>query len=414
MKKRILFLFLPVVVACGAAVWILGTPSGGELAVRTVSAYYLGPDSIEYNDASGRLSGTFSLHDVRIDDTRFLAVSDQWEIQRADIRLKISGIWLNVFNGTLKLPHSRRILFYGSYEESVLDLTVYAPRVGLVDLFPGKDGGLALSGTLEEFNIHAAGQLPRVILSGNGSVLRAEYENFTAQDIPLAYTLETDTEKNRVEGKVDIKGGRITGPNNVSFGLKPSRCTFTGDPADPALYIKAVTDIEGIKIHLSLTGTVRAPQMELSSVPHLPPQHLLVMLVTGKRWKATEQGFQEGEVTPEMVGEFVDYFMLGGEAEKLGNRLGIKEFSVELQGETRALEIKKEVTPGAAVKYRVEQENFEEETPETKHTIGGEVEISDGVSVGAEKEIRQPAETPAEEAREEGEGKIYFRYKKEF
>ena len=81
-------------------------------------------------------------------------------------------------------------------------------------------------------------------------------------------------------------------------------------------------------IHLHLQGTKDAPQLELTSQPPLAKETLLLMLATGKTWRATRETFAQGTVSTTLVTDVVDYLFFGGFGNRLARRFGISEFGL--------------------------------------------------------------------------------------
>lgn len=86
----------------------------------------------------------------------------------------------------------------------------------------------------------------------------------------------------RIEGTMAMRSGmlRFPGANlRVASGL----LSFTRtEPRFPELLVTAEGKRMGIAITMTLTGRYDRPQMQLSSVPPLPPQDLIVLLTTGQ------------------------------------------------------------------------------------------------------------------------------------
>ncbi|MBK8099503.1 MAG: translocation/assembly module TamB domain-containing protein [Planctomycetes bacterium] len=86
----------------------------------------------------------------------------------------------------------------------------------------------------------------------------------------------------RLEGNLATRGGtlRLPGANlRIASGL----LTFSRDePLFPRLLVQAEGKRMGITVAMAVTGRYDRPEFQLSSVPPLPPEDLLVLLTTGQ------------------------------------------------------------------------------------------------------------------------------------
>lgn len=82
--------------------------------------------------------------------------------------------------------------------------------------------------------------------------------------------------------------------------------------------------------------------------------------------------------------------------------------------EKKGMEVKNSVTDKVEVGYGVTQTQRHEKTQETTQKVSGEFKVTDAVSVGAEKELKQqdtPGKTPEEHKTDD---KVMIKFKKNF
>jgi autotransporter translocation and assembly factor TamB len=186
---------------------------------------------------------------------------------------------------------------------------------------------------------------------------------------------------------------------------------------NPALFLRGEADIEQTKIGIKITGSREAPEVDLSSQSSLPLERLMIMLVTGKAWQGADEALASRALSPELAKDFVDYFLLNGAGQKIAEHFGLSSISVQVGEDSRGVAVRKELSPQLEVGYEVEQKPVEVgKSAEVSHKIGGEFQVTDSVTVGVEKEIKNPSqaqETPDDPAAP-AKDKIYFKYKTKF
>lgn len=85
-----------------------------------------------------------------------------------------------------------------------------------------------------------------------------------------------------LEGTLSLRRGTLRFPG-AALQVDSGLLTFTpGDPRFPVLLVKAEGKRMGITVTLTITGRYDRAQVQLSSVPPLPPQDLIVLLTTGQ------------------------------------------------------------------------------------------------------------------------------------
>jgi len=135
----------------------------------------------------------------------------------------------------------------------------------------------------------------------------------------LIGTIET------VRGNYDFQGRRFQ-------VLRDGTITFRGEtPIDPALNVTAERVISGIAAHVTVTGSMREPQVALSSQPPLDQADILSLIVFNQPANQLGQGqaINLGERAAQLAGGFVVTPL----ADTLGRALNVDVFEVDPSGD---------------------------------------------------------------------------------
>jgi translocation and assembly module TamB len=126
-------------------------------------------------------------------------------------------------------------------------------------------------------------------------------------------------------GEINLSG--IYKAYGQDLTIEQGRLLFAGQPInDPQLNLLATRTVDTVKAKLTVTGSARRPQLEVSADPAMSQTQALSYLVTGK--PISEVGSGEGDVVQSAARS------LGGAAgnllaKNLGRRLGIDEVGVQ-------------------------------------------------------------------------------------
>jgi autotransporter translocation and assembly factor TamB len=135
----------------------------------------------------------------------------------------------------------------------------------------------------------------------------------------LIGTIET------VRGTYDFQGRRFQ-------VLRNGTITFRGDtPIDPALNVTAERVISGIVAHVSVTGTMREPQLALSSQPPLDQTDILSLIVFNQ--PANQLGQGQATNLGERAAALAGGFVVTPIADTLGRALNVDVFELDPSGD---------------------------------------------------------------------------------
>jgi translocation and assembly module TamB len=133
---------------------------------------------------------------------------------------------------------------------------------------------------------------------------------------------------NTVRGTYDFQGRRFE-------VLRDGGIRFVGEPVnemDPLLDIKARRIISGVEARVNVRGSVKQPQIELSSTPPLEQADILALIVFNQPLNQLGEGDQISllQRAQAMAGG-----VLAGElAQGIGNALGVDTFEINLAPES--------------------------------------------------------------------------------
>jgi len=328
-----------------------------------------------------------------------------------------------VKNGKLKLLSSDKIFFSGAYENGLLDFNIYSHAVDVKDimeLLQHKDVAGNLSGVFEDIDIFVTGGLLEPEIKGSCIAKALSRWGFNLNDCPLKLDLNLKDirEDLKLYGTVNISGGSISGVKTARIILSESRINFNGSPKELYFDMQGESLIEGTKIKAGLKGTLDVLDLRLSSDRQVPKDQLLMMLATNKSWKSADSLTGNNDhITPSMVADFMDYFLFGGAGSKTADRFGIKDFFIKYDQNTKGGGVKKAVFDKAEVSYSIEQSQKKDEPPTTTQKVGSDYKVTDGITVSAERELKQNIETglrQEEQDKAQVNDKILLKYKKQF
>ena len=402
--------------------FLFSTTGGSAFITKLVISKYVKSDNLTVNKIEGNLFHTLSYEDLLIENLKFLPQGSILKIKKIDFLFTsfgVSGIDIKIHNGTLKIPGSDKILFYGSVQKGEIDINVYSKYVNvgnMLDLFAESNTLKKISGIINDLDIHIKGVFFEPILEGEFYIKSLSRDSFSMTDCPVFLNVEVNNifEEVMLYGKIFLKKGVLTGPKTAVVTLLPSGILFNGDPKKPSFDLKGTSTVEGIKIDISLKGPVDNPHLKLTSSPSLSQDKLLVMLATNKRWKSVETASTKGQLSADLAKDFIDYFAFSGSGSKIAQQFGISDISFTFEKGKKGLGVKKSITQKVDASYAVEQSQGEEGDATSTHTIGGEYKISENISVGAETELKQESKSESTEKVQESEEKVILKFKKDF
>jgi hypothetical protein len=422
-KKRSFWIWVVVFLLTIASTYFLfSTTKGSTFITKLALSKYVKSDDISIKEIKGNLLQALFYEDIVIENLKFLPQGSILKIKKLDFSFTsfgISGLHIKIHNGTLKIPGSDKLFFYGKFQGGELDINVYSKYVSVrdtLDLFVKSSALKKISGVIDNLDIYIKGVFLEPTLEGEIHIKNLSHDGFSMTGCPILLNVQLKDifEGVKLYGKLSLDKGVLTGPKTAVVTLFPSDILFNGDPTKPSFDLKGTSTVEGTKIDISLKGTIEVPNLKLTSSPSLPQDKLLVMLATNKSWKSFEAASTNGQISADVAKDFIDYFAFSGTGSKIAQQFGISDISFTFEKEKKGVGVKKSITEKIDASYAVEQSQGEEGEVIATHTIGGEYKITENISVGAETELQQESETESTGDSQESEKKAILKFQKEF
>ncbi|MDP8267032.1 MAG: translocation/assembly module TamB domain-containing protein [Candidatus Aceula meridiana] len=423
-KKLFFILFLVLIAIIGFVSWTLFTSSGGKFATNRAMDLYANSDDTGYQALTGNLSEGVHLNSIELNNLKGFPEGSSLKVQSLFFRLSsfniLHGVTLKIDNARLLLAGSEPILVFGSFDKGILDFNFYSRGFflnELADYF--KDiKKVGLSGAVDEMDIYIKGSFDEPQIEGSFIIENALYQNIVLSNCPGKIDLKVKDLLGKIKpfGKIIIESGRIRGPR-TTVQIEESQILFSGDFENPGFRLFGRATVENVKIKVALTGTLKIPDLKLSSEPSLPKEQLMVMLATGKRWKGLEGSIGKGQVSDGVTKDFVDYILFAQGSDALASYFGISDFAVTYEKDKKGFEAKKNLSDKWTAGYGIEQQTGQEENTVLKQKVLGEYKITQEFSVGAEKELKgkEASENSTGGNNQSGvDDKVYLKYKKDF
>jgi len=412
-------LFLAVLFSIGY--YFLFANRGGVFLVEKALPEFTDLEDINIEKSQGSISDMMSIEDLELDDLEWLPKGSVLKAKRLDIELisffpfRFSA---KVHQGSLKIPDIPSVIFYGSYENSELDMNIYAKGFNLSELsdfFPQNGELKRLFGSFEDIDIDVKGTLNKPEISGSILVKDFRRDQVRVSECPIVFNLVlTDVKKSlKINGEVLTNSGSIFGKKTAVITLLPGKIIFEGDYSNPVLDLVGKTEVEKVKIGITLKGTLTKPELKLLSDSVMSQERLLIMLATGKKWKGADDLTQSGKVSADLAADFLDYFVFSGKGSKMIEKLGISELSFHVNKVAAGVTLKKDVIGKIAVTYGIEKSSTTNGSISSIQSVGGEYKVTDNVSVGVERKI-EGAGKPGRDKVSSDENKVKLEFKKKF
>ena len=423
--KKSYFFFIPLILLIILLLcfsYLFFTNHGSNFVAKSVISHYIPSEKIDFAKTTGSLSQTLVFNDIVIPDLKIFPSGSILRIQRLEVAFPsfdLEDLTIKMHNARLQLPNSGLILFHGKLQKNVLDFNFFSKGINIkeiLSLLPLADSSKQFYGFIKDIDIFIKGSPLSPSFEGECLTEKLTRNGFSLSDCHTFFNLRLEDIKNepKLYGIISANKGSLSGPKAVAINLGGSKLSFSGNPTVPLFDIKGTAMVEGVSINLSLKGTIENPALHLTSSPPYTQNQLLAMLVTGKKWGSATDSLEKGYVSADLVGDFIDYFIFSGSASKIASGLGLSDFSVTLEKQKKALEVKKSVTDKIDARYSVEQSQPQEGKPTATQKVGGEYKITENIALGAEKELKKDAGSQQSINQQKTDDKVYLKIKKEF
>ena len=425
--KKTIYLFIYTFaifsVLIGSIVYYLAfTHKGSNFIARSILTGYVETEDVDIKKTSGNLSEALVYQDIEFHDLKWLPKGNLLKIQRLEISVSsfsLQGLNIKIQNGRLTFSGSEAILFYGDYQNGVLNVSAYTNNIGIrdtLDLFAETAALKKISGSLEGVDINIKGSFLEPEIQGSFLVEKLSRDKFSMTNCPGKLNLKlADIKDNlKIKGEILLEKALISGPKTALINIRESKLLFTGDPKTPTLDLRGTSAVEDVKINILLKGTFAEPDLKLTSSPAMDQDRLLLMLATNKSWQSVETAVIKQELSVDIAKDFLDYFIFSGSGSKMAERFGIRNISVKYDGTTTGIGATKDISSKTAVSYSIEQQQEKEKEPSMSHKVGTEYKITENISIAGEKEIKQNSATEQAQDKQKTDDKVILKFKKDF
>lgn len=397
----ILFVFLS---AIGSAVYyFVFTQAGAERTIDYFKPQLIQAQVVKIPEVEGSLWDGILFENIELINLKGLPTDSSLSVQR--VHIFVEKKWpftfkVNIENGKIVLPSSEPIIFYGAIENGNVDVNVFSFRVNIEHIMPildTDDDILPLKGYLESVDLRLRGTLDRLTITGTAKAPTFGYKTFTLENTNAKADLVVrKPESQRLNGTIFLFEGKMRS-RGVAIDIQEGRIHFAGKPQEPRFDFRGISQVGNTLIRISLSGDLNDPQMELSSIPPKSQDQLLLMLVTGKEWRGMETSVDENRLAPELVQDFVDYFVFSGSGEKMGKKFGIRDTFFTFDESEKGVGFKKDITSRLGLGYAIWQLGEEGQEYTYRHKLLGDYEIFDNVWVEVEKRVNLGTEAEVKE-----------------
>jgi len=420
--KRIIIIFIVIaLLVAGIGAYFIYSPRGSAMLVDAVISHFAKSDA-EFGAVAGNLAEKIILKDIVVEHPAGLPADSILKIQELKIQisaLNLKGLDIDLNNARLVIrPGDDPIVIGGLLKDGSIELDIFSSRIALSDIRGAVAPDLKgkVFGVLSNADFLIKGPLSLLNVSGEVILKDVQYQKFILQQCPLTADLDVREVFSRpnITGTIKADAGSVFGQKTAVVNIEQAKILFSGDPKDFSFQCLGTSKVEKVEIKIDLRGTLEKPDLRLSSQPSLTQGRLLIMLATNRRWKGSEEIWDKKILPADTVKDFVDYFILSGSGNRLFREYGITEFSVQFEKDKKGVGIAKEISDSVEARYSVTKEQQPGEQPQTVQTIGGEVKLTDKISVEGQKEIRTRDTRLVDPAEQKEKGEVLLKYKTAF
>lgn len=423
--KKILLLFLFVGLLSTAGILMYGsiyTNAGSKILTDTMISKFVENESSSYSSAEGSLKEGIVYKNLEIKDIKGLPKGAVLKVQELNVNLhelSFNGIEIKVENARLSLPDSEAIVLSGSFRNMLIDMNVFSVGFTVRELltyYPDLKKYLPVQGDISSIDLCVTGSYLEPSIKGSFTADRIVYNAFMLTNSPWQFDIQLKdlSQDIRIFGNANLERGDIV-TKRALVQLTKGNLVFSGPVDEVQFDIIGNSEIEKTQIDISLKGTINNPEIALYSDPSYSQQKLMVMLISGKSWKSVEDSLDSGLNSAALTKDFVDYFFFAGRSNQFVKRFGINDFSVKFEENKKGISAKKELSKNLEIGYGIEQTKTNGQTADISQKLGGEVKVTNQLSVGVEREIKKSqADILLNKPADENNNKVFLKYKKNF
>lgn len=421
--KIVVPLLIVCVLVTTGAYFLVFTERGGRVVLEEAVERISQDDELIYKALQGNIYDGLRLENFTINQIKYLPEGSYLKVQEFFIQLNSLNYrraHVKITNARLNLPHSSPVVIMAEYNNQMIDVNVFSQGFSVHEIktyLPDFKALFPLRGSLSDIDIFIDGTYRNPRVKGEGVVDEFMYKGFKLQQVPWKadVTLEDMNMEMRINGEVAFAGGALRKHKTVVKNLQGS-VFFGGLWNNPRLNINGTSQIGKTSIDIRLRGTIEEPDVIVTSQPSYSKDKLLLMLATGKEWKSLQGTDTEALKAADVGKDFIDYFFFAGKENVFFKKLGLRAVTFNVSGDGFGVGAKKSVTQNLDVGYGLEQKTEEDETKRIKQKISGEYQVTDTISIGAERELEDVQPIDRSDAINDRliEDKVYMKYEKKF
>jgi len=373
-----------------------------------------------------KIEGTFArqlvIEDIEIKKAGILPAGVVLRIQKIDMYLtapSMKSLNVEIHNGRLLCPVSGFVVFDGIYQDGCFDFHVFAKDLAVQEwlaLFPVAGDNKNICGMIADLDCSLKGSWQKLDFKGKFNGGSLSKENVLLTDCVGIFHLAVSgaVRHPRLNGEIVLKSGKVF-LGRVILGLEEGKILFAGDPYQPSFVFSGKTTVEEVDINVILKGTPGEPSLKLSSDPPFAEAKLMMMLLTGKSWKSTEEALTAGQLTPDAIKDFLDYFLWDGSASRLTQQLGISDISLVADDKTKGIGVTKQLFDDVSVRYSVQQQKTaQEEDADMTQKVGVTYKVIENLAIEGETVMKSQENVGNETQLPQANEAVYLKYKKKF
>jgi hypothetical protein len=406
LRKRVFLRFLLIV---GTSlflcfVFILYSHSA-SLFVSTFFFRSIGhPRDVSYKESQGTFSKKLSFHDLLFVDVDWFVMPNSLAIQEVSVTRRFPfNFSTELRNVRLKCGKSNPLIMNAVIQNGVVNGTVSFFQVHIEDIIKELKANkflIAYKPTFDEGELSIVGTVRKARVTGFVTLDDAATKDVRVRTIRSKVNLDISRSDDlfHIVGDISIVSGRIIIRDTTELAIERAQLYFDDTFDEPRLSCTFTSKVGGVRITVYMSGSVKNPEVRLTSDSGKPEQILLLMLLTGKEWKGVDALYEKDTLSRGIAIDFVDFLFFGGKVSRLVKRLGIDDISVSADSETIGVEVRKSLSPQADVSYRLEQQTQADTESRLSQKVGASVNITDAVSIRGEKGIEKNKDGKTDDA----------------
>lgn len=403
--------------------YFLYTPQGAKFLVnrfleQSVPAGLKGVEQI-----TGTFNQSVSLKNIEIKDPAGLPAGSTIRVQELNIiqpHWDIARMVINIENARLLLPSSDPIVLRGGWERNVFNVHLFSRSINIgqvLSLLPNLKLPSHPEGRLTDFEADITGDFSDLRINTKFMIEQLSYEDidlFNSEAAGRLVLKDLDVRPG-LTGEIVLKQG-VLSLKQINIQLHEGKIVYYGDMSKPSFSFQGHSSVDEVKINVKFEGTKEEPVLQLTSIPPMPSERLLLMLATNKSWQDLDKLVFQNQLSADLVKDIVDFSVFHGSGGKIAQQFGIKNLNLNLDKDSRGLKIRKGISKNLDMGYEIQQKKTIEGTGQIKQKVSGNIKVTEQVSVDMEREIRDSQQQALEDNPQDAgpEEAILLKYKKNF